>query len=167
MCLVPLAQAAFSPDTETSTQFLHLCFADLIENHQLILSERTPHYSVCKYWCISLYQWLINSFLSCYPGWFHRYPHKTLTRFLDNHMTRKVAIRWLSKPPFLLLSSSFLYRELSCGTGVTSINQTPNIFMWYINTSWMDSASTWPGTQIAASLWWHLKKHTWGPSGSE
>lgn len=144
MCLVPVAQAEFSPDTEMSTQFLHLCLPDVIENQQFILLERTPHYSVFKYWCISLCQWLINPFLSCYPGWFYRYPHKFLTRYLDSNMTRKVAIRWLSKPSFLLLSGGFLYRELNCsksglilGTGVTSSNQNPNIFRWYTNTSWM------------------------------
>lgn len=26
---------------------------------------------------------------------------------------------------------------------------------------------TWSGTQLAASLWWHLRKRTWRPSGSE
>lgn len=28
-------------------------------------------------------------------------------------------------------------------------------------------ASPWPGAQLSDSPWWHLRKHTWGPSGSE
>lgn len=181
MCLVPLVQAAFSPDTDTRTQFLCLCFADVIENKLLILSERTPHYSVCKYWCISLCQWLTNTFSSCYPGWFYRYPDKILTRFLRNNMTRKIPIT-LSKPFSLLPSGRFfLWRihlqqkwsypvaQVSLAivktqTSSDSNSQNPeHLHKYNLNVS----ASTWPGTQLAASLWWHMKKHTRGPSGSE
>lgn len=113
------------------------------------------------------YQQLISP--SYYPRRFHWNPDKIM--FLDDSMTRKLfpyVNLWVLS--FLLQYLPFMEcylragGALSCGTCVTSIIKVLQRIELIQPEQLKSSASTWAGTQLVASLQWHLRKHTWGHS---
>lgn len=92
--------------------------------------------------------------------------------FLMTVRPERYPLGGLLSPPLFSQVDSFYRqlpwsrRDLSCVTGVTSNSQTSS--KWYTNTAWTAECfclyvawCTW------RAPWWHLRKHTWGPSGSE
>lgn len=86
-------------------------------------------------------------------------------------MIRKVPIRWPSEFSSLLLSGRFSLRRVTLEqeepylvSQVSLAIAKPLQSGTQIQPEQLNaSPSTWPGTELAASPWWHLRKHTWGP----